>query len=152
MAAGPILTAFVDELVKRFNERSLDLPDGYFTRHTQLLLNGVAFEEMLGRPASDPLVLMIARGAAGYRFTAKAIQHAVPDATLERGELAERVDGEEQVVNGQCWLSGHLRGLGEPLDLLADVELRFERGTLRRADVAVTPEQIARLQEARARP
>ena len=65
MAASEAVTTLVDRLVDLFNERSMDLPDGYFTRHTRLLLNGVAFEEMLGRAPNDPLVLMIARGAAG---------------------------------------------------------------------------------------
>ena len=112
MAAGADVTALVDELVRRFNTRSADLPDGWFTRHTRFLLNGVAFEEMLGRSPTDPLILMLTRGAAGYRFTAKAVQHAVPDARLERGELTEQSDSNGRIVTVQCWLSGHLRGSG----------------------------------------
>ena len=151
MAAGEDLTTLVDQLIALFNQRSMDLPDGYFTRHTQFMLNGVPFEEMLGRPSSDPLVLMIARGAAGYRFTAKAVQHAIPDAMIERGELDERADGEVQVVKGQCWLSGHYRGTAEPVDLLVDVELRVKAATLQRASVTIHPERLIQLQEARLR-
>jgi hypothetical protein len=135
MAASEVLTALIDQLIMLFNERSMDLPDGYFTRHTQFQLNGVPFEEMLGRSPQDPLVLMITRGAAGYRFTAKAVQHAIPDAKLVRGELNETIDGGATIVSGQCWLSGHYRGLGDPAELLVDVDLRFTNGTLATANV-----------------
>jgi hypothetical protein len=151
MAANENLTGFVDQLIASFNSRSMDLPDGYFTRHTQFRLNGVPFEEMLGPPAQDPLVLMIARGAAGYRFTAKAVQHAIPDATLVRGELQQTADDGCDVVKGQCWLSGHYRGTGEPVELLVDVELRLKSGTLERANVTIHPELLVRLREARIR-
>ena len=57
-----------------------------FTRH---------MAAMLGRSPSDPLVLMIARGPAGYRFAIKALQHAIPDARVEvetiEGELGTRM-------------------------------------------------------------
>jgi hypothetical protein len=151
MAAGEVVTKFVDQLIALFNQRSMDLPDGYFTRHTQFLLNGVPFEEMLGRSPNDPLVLMIARGAAGYRFTAKAVQHAIPDARLERGDLDEITDGNTHSVRGQCWLSGHYRGTGEPVELIVDVELRLKATTLERASVTIHPERLIRLQEARTR-
>ena len=42
------------------------------------------FETLLSPTPNDPVVLMLSRGAAGYRFTAKALQHAVPDVTVER--------------------------------------------------------------------
>ena len=151
MAAGEAVTTLVDQLIALFNQRSMDLPDGYFTRHTQFRLNGVPFEEMLGRSPEDPLVLMIARGAAGYRFTAKAVQHAVPDARLTRGELAEAAEGDTRIVTGQCWLSGHYRGTGEPVELLVDVALRITGATLAQADVTIDPALLQRLQEARAR-
>lgn len=151
MAASEVVTALVDQLVTSFNQRSLDLPDGWFTRHTQFRLNGVPFEEMLGRPSEDPLVLMIARGSAGYRFTAKAVQHAVPDAKLVRGDLTETRDGDGQIVTGQCWLSGHYRGTEEPIELLVDVELRFQGATLASADVKIDPRVLQQLRDARIR-
>jgi hypothetical protein len=152
MAAGEAVTTLVDQLVALFNERSMDLPDGSFTRQTQFMLNGVPFEAMLGRSPTDPLVLMLARGAAGYRFTAKAVQHAVPDARLERGELRETSDGPVSVVQGQCWLSGHFRGTGEPAELLIDVELRLTGATLERANVTIDQALLQRVREARSRP
>ena len=151
MAAGEDVTALIDQLITLFNQGSLDLPDGYFTRHTQFRLNGVPFEEMLGRSSQDPLVLMITRGAAGYRFTAKAVQHAVPDAKLVRGEVQEALDGAVRVVSGQCWLSGHYRGTGEPVELLVDVEMRFEHGTIANANVKIDPALLQQLQNARIR-
>ena len=150
MAASAAVTAFVDQLVDLFNKRSMDLPGGYFTRHTQFLLNGVPFETMLGRSATDPLILMLTRGPAGYRFTAKALQHAIPDATLQRGELQETAEGDVQVVRGQCWLSGHLRG-GEAVEVLVDVEMQFRGGALHRANASVDPPQVQRIHEARLR-
>ena len=152
MATSEVLTALVDRLIALFNERSMDLPDGSFTRNTQFMLNGVPFEEMLGRSATDPLVLMLTRGPAGYRFTAKAVQHAVPDARLERGELQETTDGAIKVVTGQCWMSGHYRGAGEPAHVLVAIELRLKGAVLERANVTIEPALLQRLQEARLLP
>jgi hypothetical protein len=152
MAAGAALTAVVDQLIQLFNKRSMDLPDGFFTRNTQFVLNGVPFENMLGRPPDDPLVLMLARGPAGYRFTAKAVQHAIPDATLQRGELEETSEGDEQVLTGQCWLSGHYRGAGELAELLIGVELRLRAGIVLQARATVDPVLLEQLQSARLRP
>jgi hypothetical protein len=152
MAADQVVTAIVDQLIELFNQRSMDLPDGSLSRNTQFLLNGVPFEEMLGRRPDDPLVLMLTRGPAGYRFTAKAVQHAVPDARLERGELNESTNGDTRVVTGQCWLSGHYRGTGEPVDLIVDVEMRFRGSALAHANVAVEPARLQKLHESRLRP
>ena len=100
MDPGSSLIARIDQLIALFNRRSEDLPDGLFDRRTQFLLNGVAFEAMLGRPATDPLVLMLACGPAGYRFVAKAVWHAVPDARVERADVEQRTPG---AVRVPCW-------------------------------------------------
>jgi hypothetical protein len=151
MAASEAMTALVDQLIDLFNRRSLDLPDGYFTRHTQFLLNGVPFEAMLGRSSDDPLILMLTRGPAGYRFTAKAVQHAVPDATLQRGDIDETISEEGHVVRVQCWLSGHMRGIGEPVEVLAGVEIDFRGRTIVRVSATLDAVAVARIQEARLR-
>lgn len=152
MGADPGVTGLVDQLIDLFNRRSMDLPDGWFTRHTRFLLNGVPFEDMLGRPPDDPLIRMLTRGAAGYRFTSKAVQHAMPDARLERGELTERVEADGRVVTGQCWLSGHFRGAGEAVDVLATIEMRLKGATLGDIRATLDPADVIRLQEARLRP
>lgn len=152
MAASARVTSNVDAIVELFNRRRLDLPDGFFNRHTQFLLNGVAFEEMLGRSPSDPLILMLTRGPAGYRFTAKALQHAVPDAAIRRGELEEKQDAGHLLINGPCWLSGHLRGTGEAVEMVVDVEMRVKDDTVERVNVVMDTDALERLRAARARP
>ena len=76
------LAAAIDRVIEYFNARKLDLPDGLFERKTQFVINGAPFETLLGQPPNDPLVLMLARGPAGFRFTTKTLQHAMPDAKL----------------------------------------------------------------------
>lgn len=150
MAADAALIARIDELLALFNRRSLDLPDGLFDRRTQFLLNGTPFEAMLGRSPADPLVLMIARGPAGYRFAIKALQHALPDARVERGEVGDAgpADGSELGL----WLSGHLRGTAEPVEVV--MRVRIEVGSasaIARADLLLDAAVVARLAAARLR-
>ena len=71
---------------------------------------------MLGRSPSDPLVLMIARGPAGYRFAIKALQHAIPDVRVVIGEVEYTGQAEACVV--PLWLSGQLRGTGSAVDVV----------------------------------
>lgn len=148
MAAGQELGARIDQLVALFNRRSLDLPDGLFNRQTQFLLNGTPFEAMLGRAPDDPLVLMIARGPAGYRFVVKALQHAVPDARVERAE-----HGQDGAGLGACAvplsLTGRLRGSQQPIAAALHVALALEGGTVTRADVTLDPALVPLLREAR---
>jgi hypothetical protein len=150
MAASPALTAQIDELIDLFNRKSLDLPDGLFDRRTQFLLNGTPFETMLGRSPSDPLVLMIARGPAGYRFAAKALQHAVPDARIERGTI----DGDEPGTGNAClvplWLSGHLRGTGRPIEVVVRVSVTMgDQRAVSRANMEIDAAALDQLREAR---
>ena len=152
MAAGEALIALLDRLIDLFNRQSLDLPDGLFTRRTQFRLNGVAYEEMLGRSPDDPLVLMLARGPAGYRFTVKAVQHALPDARLERGEIAEQSKDGMEIVRAEGWLSGHFRGTGDAAEILVGFELLVRGGSIDRVDATIDPEALAKLRDARLRP
>jgi hypothetical protein len=152
MEASVRLMGLVDELIALFNQRSEDLPDHLFDRRTQLVLNGVPFEETLGRPSSDPLVLMLTRGPAGYRLVAKAVLHAVPDARIERGEFATDVADGKHMLRWQCWLSGHLRGTGEPTETVFDVELVITAGGLvERAAAAVDEGHLGPIRDARMR-
>ena len=139
MATAESLTAAIDQVIELFNAKAMDLPDGFFDRRTQFVLNGSSFETLLGRSDNDPLVLMLARGPAGFRFAAKALQHAIPDARLERGDvsggpsppLTRHLDsaslrtGDPLKVTTKLWLSGTLRGTGEPLNTVVDVTLRL---------------------------
>jgi hypothetical protein len=150
MAASATLTARVTELAALFNRKSLDLPDGLFDRRTQFLLNGIAFEAMLGRAQSDPLVLMIARGPAGYRFAIKALQHAIPDARIELGTI--EAAGEPDVWVVPLWLSGQLRGTGARIEAVVRVSLNASAtGTVMQADARIDPTMLDPIREARMR-
>lgn len=152
MDASARVTGLVDELITLFNRHSEDLPDGLFDRRTQFLLNGVPYEEMVGRSPADPLVLMLTRGPAGYRFVLKAILHAVPDARIERGELEWDTRSAQPALTCQCWLSGHFRGAGTPVETMFDAELVLaSSGTVERAAVKIGEAALAQLREARLR-
>jgi hypothetical protein len=150
MVANAALMARVTDLVALFNRKSLDLPDGLFDRQTQFLLNGTPFEAMLGRSPSDPLVLMIARGPAGYRFAIKALQHAIPDARVEIGEVEDTGHGEDCTV--PLWLSGQLRGTRSAVDVVVRVSIgATDAGTVTRADARIDPVMLEAIREARLR-
>lgn len=133
----------IDEIIWLFNARKLDLPDGFFDRKTQFVLNGAPFETLVGQSPTDPLILMLTRGPAGFRFTAKALQHAVPDARIERlakPDLALR-------------LTGTLRGVNEPLDTVIDITLRSnEGGAVAVAEASVDETVLDKIRQARLRP
>ena len=151
MAAPQGLTAAIDQVIAYFNAKKMDLPDGFFDRRTQFVLNGAAFETLLGQSPTDPLILMLARGPAGFRFTAKALQHAIPDACIERGDLA--TDGDPFKVTTKLWLSGALRGTGEPINTVVSVILRLtDAGQVKVAEAEVDSKELAKIREARVRP
>jgi hypothetical protein len=146
MAAAESLTATIDRVIELFNAKGMDLPDGFFDRRTQFVLNGSSFETLLGRPESDPLVLMLARGPAGFRFAAKALQHAMPDARLQRGDIT----GGASTVTTRLWLSGTLRGSGDALNTVVDVTLRVApAGHVDVAEVQIDPLTLDHLRVAR---
>ena len=146
MATVESLTARVDRVIALFNARALDLPDGFFDRKTQFVMNGAPFETLLGRAADDPLVLMLARGPAGYRFAIKALQHAIPDARVERGDIEDGGHARRSVRRRGCRLSGHVRGDGKPLDVaVACPRSAWGRtGAVARAEATVEPAVVER--------
>jgi hypothetical protein len=145
------LTADIDRVIGYFNARKLDLPDGFFDRRTQFVINGAPFETLLGQSANDPLVLMLARGPAGFRFSTKALQHAIPDATIERGEVTAGADPFK--ISIRLWLSGKLRGTGETLNTVASVRLRLATtGHVEIAEAELDDQALEKIREARLRP
>ena len=150
MATLASVTADVDRVIADFNARSLDLPDGFFDRKTQFLINGAPFETLLGQPPNDPLVLMLARGPAGFRFTAKTLQHAIPDAHIDRGEIVT-VDPARLAI--KLWLAGTLRGTGETLNTVVDVTLRLAAaGHVEIAEAVLDEPTLDKIRQARLRP
>jgi hypothetical protein len=145
------LTTAIDQVITYFNARRLDLPDGLFDRKTQFVLNGAAFETLLSSSPNDPLVLMLARGPAGFRFTAKALQHAIPNARVDRGEIA--TDGDPFKMSLQLWLSGTLRGTGDALNALVNVTLRLaSTGHIDVAEALIDARVLDGIRQARLKP
>ena len=150
MATREGVIASVDQIIALFNARKMDLPDNFFDRKTQFFINGAAFETLLGRSPDDPLILMLARGPAGFRFTAKALQHAIPDAQIERGEI---VDGDPSTIAIQLWLSGKLRGTGEPVNAVVAVTLKLApAGHVDVAEATLDMAVLENIRDARLRP
>jgi hypothetical protein len=151
MVTADAVTPIIDQVIALFNKKAMDLPDGFFSRQTQFVLNGAPFETLLGQPPSDPLVLMLTRGPAGYRFACKGLQHAMPDAALERGEITAPAEGDR--ITARLWLSGHLHTTGEALDTVVTVVLRFApAGWVDVAEATVDTTALAQLRAARVAP
>ena len=149
MAADQTLIAAIDRVIEYFNSRRMDLPDGFFDRKTQFVINGTPFETLLSAAPNDPLIMMLARGPAGFRFTAKALQHAMPDAKLERGAIEQSPAS----VTMQVWLSGTLRGTGETLNSVVAITLRLtDQGHVSVAESTMDPQELQRIQKARLLP
>ena len=150
MATAQTLTPVIDQVIALFNRQALDLPDGFFDRRTQFLLNGAPFETLLGQPPADPLVLMLTRGPAGYRFLSKALQHALIQATVERGDIVATDSG---LLSTELWLSGTLRGTGEALNAVIGLTLKLgASGTVESAEARVGGADLDKLRAARLEP
>jgi len=146
MATAQSLTDAIDRVIALFNAKAMDLPDGFFDRRTQFVLNGAPFETLLGQPPTDALVLMLTRGPAGYRFMAKALQHALIEARVERGAVDS--SGDPFKVTMPLQLSGTLRGTGEKLNTVVGMTLKL--GAPDRVDVAEAVVDAADLDKLRA--
>jgi hypothetical protein len=145
------LVTAIDQVIAFFNARKLDLPDGFFDRRTQFVINGAPFETLLGHSPADPLILMLARGPAGFRFTTKALQHAIPDAKIARGEVT--TDGDPFKLSTRLWLSGNLRGTGEAVNAVAWVTLRLAAtGHVEVAEAVLDDQALEKIRQARLRP
>lgn len=136
----------LDSLIACFNRRVMDVPDGFFDRNAQFTLNGKTFEAMLGRSDDDPLIRMIARGTAGYRFAAKPLLHALETALVSRMDFS--ADGGR--ARAVLALRGTLRGSGAVLDEMVTVDLMLTpSGTVERADVTLGEGALDRIRSAR---
>ena len=142
------LTASLDQVIAFFNARKLDLPDNLFDRKTQFVINGAPFETLLGQAQSpdDPLILMLTRGPAGFRFSSKGLQHALPDVRISRAGVA----GDATVVTTTLTLSGTLRDSGEAVNSAVNVTLRLTpAGTVATAEASMDPGTLEKIRQAR---
>jgi hypothetical protein len=79
------------------------------------------------------------------------LQHALPDARLDRGEIA--TDGDPFRIRLQLWLSGTLRGTGEGLNSLVNVTLRLaSTGHIEIAEAAIEAGELDQIRQARLKP
>jgi hypothetical protein len=146
MAATEALIAAVDQVIAFFNARKMDLPDGLLDRKAQFVINGAPFETLLGQNPNDALILMLTRGPAGLRFTAKGLQHALVDARLERGDVIS--SGSELTTT--LWVSGRLRDTGETVNQAVDVTLRLNAsGLVETAAATMDPAMLEKIRQAR---
>jgi hypothetical protein len=151
------VTVPTDTLVERlsgllalFERGSLDLPEGVLTHDTVFRLNGMAYDESLGRPAHDPIARLAGRGAGGYRFLLKALRFAMPDARLSLGALERVPFGSGCRLSGDGRLGGTLRGRGGPFDELFHAAFTFDdAGRLSAIEARLAPAALARIQAAR---
>ena len=147
MAPAQTLIDAIDRIVEYFNARRLDLPDGFFDRRTQFVINGASFETLLGRSPDDPLILMLARGPAGYRFTIKALQHAMPDVRIARAGVQDAGDSR---IDVELRLSGKLRGSGEAIDVAVPIALTLATaGQVEIADATIDGGVLDKIRQAR---
>lgn len=145
-----VLVERLSSLLALFARGSLDLPDGVMTHDTVFRLNGVAYDESLGRPAHDPIARLAGRGPGGYRFLVKALRFAMPDARIALGSLVRVPFGAGCRLAGDGRLSGTLRGRGGPFDELVHAAFTFDDGgRLLSIDARVAPAALARIQAAR---
>jgi hypothetical protein len=148
-AATSTLLERLSALVALFGRGSLDLPEGVLTHGTVYRLNGVAYDESIGRPG-DPLARLVGRGPGGYRFLFKAIRFALPDARLAIGALERTTLDVGCQLAGRGEIAGTLRGSDAPLDAAFGVTFQFdETGRLTAIDVELAADAVARIQAAR---
>jgi hypothetical protein len=146
MGTPESVIASIDQVIALFNARKMDLPDNFFDRKTQFVINGAPFETLLGQSPTDPLILMLAREPAGFRFTAKGLQHALPDARVDRSDVA----GGSNVVTTTLRLSGTLRDSGEAIQSDVDVTLRLTpAGSVESAEATMDSAMLEKIRQAR---
>ena len=156
MAAPEGVINAIDEVIALFNARKMDLPDNFFDRKTQFLINGAPFETLLGQSPADALILMLTRGPAGFRFTAKGLQHALPDARVVPStpptQLVESASlrASRPSIAFKLRLLGTLRDSGEAVDTMVDVTLRLTpAGLVETAEASMDPGTLEQIRQAR---
>ena len=141
----------IARLVALFNEGSLDVPDGLIARTCVFRLNGVAYEETMGRPVSDPLVRLVSRGPAAYRLLSQALRYAAPDVRVRLERVMAPAGADGGLVTGTAYLEGTLRG-GEPLKARAAVALVADaQGALAEMAAVLDEQHLIALAKARER-
>ncbi len=137
----------IDALVAAFNRGSLDVPAHLFTPRTTFVLNNRTYESMLGGSSDDPLIRLLARGVAGYRTAAKALQYALqgPIITVESWSDPDA----SGVFEASLRVEGQFRDSGDPFTGRASLRLVCTEGELTSIDVIGAEEDLARIAASR---
>ncbi len=141
--------ARVAEWVACVNQGSLDLPTDLLHRQATFRLNGVAYEDVMGRPVTDPIVRLVARGPAAYRLLFTALRFA-----LTLPEVAVRdLDVARGMATAHADVSGTLRDTGTRWTTTCDLVLLVDvDGRITEIGVQMDPAAVARIQRARSAP
>lgn len=144
MLTPAAFVARVAEWMALVNAGSLDLPTDLLHRQASFRLNGTAYEDIMGRPVSDPLVRLVARGQGGYRLLLTGLRYALPTFEVALRDL----DVSRGLATAHADVSGVLRDTGEAwtttcdLVLVLDVDARITEIGVQMDPAAVT--RIAR--------
>ena len=143
------LHARLAELADSLRHGRLDVPDGLLDKNAAFSLNGTPYETLLGRDPEDPLVRLIARGPAGYRFAAQALIRALGTPALTMDRLDEVPPGFELTAT----LAGTLRGSSDAVRCPVILRLTATlTGAVATADIVIDQGILAQLDRARSRP
>lgn len=148
LTPGEFMTR-VAEWMALVNRGSLDLPDDLLHRQATFRLNGVAYEDIMGRPVSDPLVRLVARGHGAYRLLLTALRYALtaPEVVLRDLSVSRGL------ATAHAEVSGTLRDTGEPWTTSADLALVVDvDGRITEIGVQMDPDAVSRVLRARSGP
>jgi len=139
-------------LADAFNDRRLDVPPGLIDRACVFRLNGVAYEDTMGRPATDPIVRLVARGPAAYRFLAQAMRYALPDARVVVDEVEPADASPGQLASATAFVEGTLRGQSSPFRTSVALALVIgEHGLVQEFAAMMDEQHVDWIREARQR-
>ena len=134
-------------LIAAFNRGSLDVPANLFTPRTTFSLNGRSYESILGGSADDPLIRLLARGAAGYRTAAKALQYALQRPTVTVEALSD--PDASGLRTASIRVQGELRHPAEPFAGGATLRLTCHHNELTSVEVICAEDDLERIAASR---
>jgi hypothetical protein len=142
-----------DTLVAAFNKGSLDVPANLFTPRTTFTLNGRSYESILSEGGSgtaskdDPLIRLLARGAAGYRTAAKAVQYALQRPVVTIESLSEPDASGYRTATVR--IEGQLRHSQQPFAAEVTFQIAHANGELSSIDAICPERDLAQIAAAR---
>lgn len=136
----------IEELVASFNRGSLDVPSGLFTPRTTFSLNNRSYESMLGGSPDDPLIRLLARGAAGYRTAAKALQYSLQQSIVTIEHMTDTAPG---LVTASVRVEGQLRVSAAAFACSATLRFRAAGAEAEAVEITCDEADLAKIAESR---